>query len=254
MYKGEVGMQLKGKTAVVTGGSRGIGRSIALELAAKGANVVVNYTSRCEAALSVVREIEELGVSGMAVKADVSKAKEVENLVNEVLNKFGSIDILINNAGITRDNLIIRMTEQEFDEVININLKGAFICTKSVSRVMIKQKSGKIINVSSVVGIIGNSGQSNYAAAKAGLIGFTKSMAKELARRGINVNAVAPGFIQTDMTSVLSDKVKEELIESIPLKRIGKPEDVAKAVLFLASEYSDYITGQVIHIDGGMVM
>jgi len=247
-------MQLKGKTAVVTGGSRGIGRSIALELAAKGANVVVNYTSRYEAALSVVREIEEFGVSGMAVKADVSKAEEVENLVNEVLNKFGGIDILINNAGITRDNLIIRMTEQEFDEVINTNLKGAFICTKAVSRVMIKQKSGKIINVSSIVGIIGNAGQSNYAAAKAGLIGFTKSMAKELAKRGINVNAVAPGFIQTDMTSVLTDKVKEELINSIPQKRIGMPEDVAKAVLFLASEYSDYITGQVIHIDGGMVM
>lgn len=247
-------MQLKGKTAIVTGGSRGIGRSIALQLAAKGANVVVNYTSRCEAALLVVKEIEELGASGMAVKADVSKTVEVENLVNEVLNKFGSIDILINNAGITRDNLIIKMTEQEFDEVINTNLKGAFICTKAVSRVMIKQKSGKIINVSSVVGIIGNAGQSNYAAAKAGLIGFTKSMAKELAKKGININAVAPGFIQTDMTSVLSDKVKEEIIESIPLKRIGMPEDVAKAVLFLASEYSDYITGQVIHIDGGMVM
>lgn len=247
-------MQLKGKTAVVTGGSRGIGKAIALQLAAKGANVVVNYTSSREAALAVVDEIEAMGVSGKAVKADVSKGEEVENLVNEVLNTFGSIDILVNNAGIARDNLIIRMTEQEFDEVINTNLKGAFICTKSIARVMIKQKSGKIINVSSVVGIIGNAGQSNYAAAKAGLIGFTKSMAKELAKRGINVNAVAPGFIETDMTSKLPEKVKEEFQKNIPLMRAGKPEDIAKVVLFLASEYSDYITGQVIHIDGGMVM
>jgi 3-oxoacyl-[acyl-carrier protein] reductase len=247
-------MHLNGKTAVVTGGSRGIGRAIALMLAAKGADVVVNYTSNQEAALAVVKEIEAAGASGMAVKADVSKAEEVENLVNEVLNKFGSIDILVNNAGITRDNLIIRMTEQEFDDVINTNLKGAFICTKTVSKVMIKKKSGKIINVSSVVGIIGNAGQSNYAAAKAGLIGFTKSMAKELSKRGINVNAVAPGFIETDMTSKLPEKVKEEFANNIPLQRAGKPEDVAKAVLFLASEYSDYITGQVINIDGGMVM
>ena len=247
-------MQLKGKTAVVTGGSRGIGRAIALQLAEKGANIVVNYTSNHTAAQEVVRQIEEMGVSGKAVKADVSNSEEVENLVNEVLNTFGSIDILINNAGITRDNLIIRMTEQEFDDVINTNLKGAFLCTKSISKVMIKQKSGKIINVSSVVGIIGNAGQSNYAAAKAGIIGFTKSMAKELAKRGINVNAIAPGFIETDMTSKLSDKVKEEFAKNIPLMRAGKPEDIAKAVLFLASEYSDYITGQVINIDGGMVM
>jgi 3-oxoacyl-[acyl-carrier protein] reductase len=247
-------MQLNGKTAVVTGGSRGIGRAIALALASKGANVVVNYTSNREAAEAVVAEINGLGVSGMAVKADVSNSEEVENLVNEVLNSYGSIDILVNNAGITRDNLIIRMTEKEFDDVINTNLKGAFICTKAASKVMIKQKSGKIINVSSVVGIIGNAGQSNYAAAKAGLIGFTKSMARELAKRGINVNAVAPGFIETDMTSKLSDKVKEEFAQSIPLNRTGKPEDIAKAVLFLASEYSDYITGQVINIDGGMVM
>jgi 3-oxoacyl-[acyl-carrier protein] reductase len=247
-------MQLKGKNAVVTGGSRGIGRAIALQLASNGANVVVNYTSNREAALAVVGEIESMGVSGMAVKADVSKGEEVENLVNEVLNTFGSIDILVNNAGINRDNLIIRMTEQEFDDVINTNLKGAFICTKYVSKVMIKQKSGRIINVSSVVGIVGNSGQSNYAAAKAGIIGFTKSMAKELAKRGINVNAVAPGFIETDMTSRLPEKVKEEFINNIPLKRTGKPEDIAKTVLFLASEYSDYITGQVINIDGGMVM
>lgn len=247
-------MQLKGKTAVVTGGSRGIGRAIALELASCGANVVVNYTKNSAAADAVVDEIKAMGTLGIAVKADVSIASEVENLVNEVLNTLGSIDILVNNAGITRDNLIIRMTEKEFDDVINTNLKGAFICTKAVSKVMIKQKSGKIINVSSVVGIVGNAGQSNYAAAKAGIIGFTKSMAKELAKRNINVNAVAPGFIQTDMTSVLSDKVKEEFIKNIPLMRIGKPEDIAKGAAFLASEYSDYITGQVINIDGGMVM
>jgi 3-oxoacyl-[acyl-carrier protein] reductase len=247
-------MQLKGKTAVVTGGSRGIGKSIALELASKGANVVVNYTKNIESAEAVVGEIKAMGVSGMAIKADVSNNAEVENLVNEVLNTFGSIDILVNNAGITRDNLIIRMTEKDFDDVINTNLKGAFICTKAVSKVMIKQKAGKIINISSVVGIIGNAGQSNYAAAKAGLIGFTKSMAKELAKRGINVNAVAPGFIETDMTSKLPEKVKEEFINNIPLTRIGKPQDIAKTVLFLASEYSDYITGQVINIDGGMVM
>lgn len=247
-------MQLKGKTAVVTGGSRGIGRAIALELASCGANVAVNYTRNSAAADAVVDEIKAMGTLGIAVKADVSIASEVENLVNEVLNTLGSIDILVNNAGITRDNLIIRMTEKEFDDVINTNLKGVFICTKAVSKVMIKQKSGKIINVSSVVGIVGNSGQSNYAAAKAGIIGFTKSMAKELAKRNINVNAVAPGFIQTDMTSVLSDKVKEEFINSIPLMRIGKPEDIAKGVAFLSSEYSDYITGQVINIDGGMVM
>jgi 3-oxoacyl-[acyl-carrier protein] reductase len=247
-------MQLKGKTAVVTGGSRGIGRAIALELASKGANVAVNYTKNSAAADAVVEEIKAMGKLGIAVKADVSSISEVENLVIEVLNAFGSIDILVNNAGITKDNLIVRMTEKEFDDVINTNLKGAFICTKAVSRVMIKQKSGKIINVSSVVGIVGNSGQSNYAAAKAGLIGFTKSMAKELAKRGINVNAVAPGFVQTDMTSSLPEKVKEEFIKSIPLMRIGEPEDIAKGVAFLASEYSDYITGQVINIDGGMVM
>lgn len=247
-------MQLKGKNAIVTGGSRGIGRAIALALAKCGANVAVNYTSNQAAAEEVVKEIEALGVGAMAIKADVSKGEEVENLVKEVLNQFGSIDILINNAGITRDNLIIRMTEKDFEEVIDTNLKGAFNCTKWVSKVMIKQKSGKIINVSSVVGIIGNAGQSNYAAAKAGLIGFTKSMAKELSKRGITVNAVAPGYIETEMTASLPEKAKEEFINNIPLGRTGKPQDVANTILFLASEYSDYITGQVIHIDGGMVM
>lgn len=247
-------MQLTGKTAVITGGSRGIGKAIALTLAASGANVVINYTSSKEAADAVVEEAKALGVSAVAVKADVSKSEEVESLVKEVLNHFDSIDILINNAGITRDNLIIRMTEEDFEKVIDTNLKGAFLCTKSVGKIMIKQKSGKIINMSSVVGIIGNAGQSNYAAAKAGLIGFTKSMAKELAKRGITVNAIAPGFIETDMTAELPEKAKEEFMRNVPLGRSGKPEDVANAVLFLSSKYSDYITGQVINIDGGMVM
>jgi len=247
-------MKLTGKTAIVTGGARGIGRAIALTLAAAGANIVINYTSSSKAADEVVNEAKKLGVSALALKADVSKNEEIENLVKQVLNDFGSIDILVNNAGITRDNLLIRMSEKDFMDVIDINLKGAFICTKHVSKVMIKQRSGKIINIASVVGVMGNAGQSNYSASKAGLIGFTKSIAKEIASRGINVNAVAPGYIQTDMTASLPDKVKEEFINGIPLKRAGLPQDVANAVLFLSSEYSDYITGQVIHIDGGMVM
>lgn len=247
-------MQLKGKTAIVTGGARGIGRAIAFKLAEAGANIVINYTSSSKAAEDVVEEIKNLGVSALALKADVSKNDEIENLVKEVLNQYGSIDILVNNAGITRDNLLIRMSEQEFQDVIDINLKGAFICTKHVSKVMIKQRTGKIINIASVVGVMGNAGQSNYAASKAGLIGFTKSIAKELAKRGINVNAVAPGYIETDMTASLPEKVREEFMINIPLSRAGKPQDVANAVLFLASEYSEYITGQVINIDGGMVM
>lgn len=247
-------MKLTGKTAIVTGGARGIGRAIALTLAAAGANIVINYSSSSKAADEVVNEAKKLGVSALSLKADVSKNEEIENLVKQVLNDFGSIDILVNNAGITRDNLLIRMSEKDFMDVIDINLKGAFICTKHVSKVMIKQRSGKIINIASVVGVMGNAGQSNYSASKAGLIGFTKSIAKEIASRGINVNAVAPGYIQTDMTASLSDKVKEEFINGIPLKRAGLPQDVANAVLFLSSEYSEYITGQVIHIDGGMVM
>ncbi len=247
-------MKLTGKTAIVTGGARGIGRAIALTLAAAGANIVINYSSSSKAADEVVNEAKKLGVSALSLKADVSKNEEIENLVKQVLNDFGSIDILVNNAGITRDNLLIRMSEKDFMDVIDINLKGAFICTKHVAKVMIKQRSGKIINIASVVGVMGNAGQSNYSASKAGLIGFTKSIAKEIASRGINVNAVAPGYIQTDMTASLPDKVKEEFINGIPLKRAGLPQDVANAVLFLSSEYSDYITGQVIHIDGGMVM
>ncbi len=247
-------MQLKGKTAIITGGSRGIGREIAIRLAKAGANIVVNYTNNSEAANEVVVEAQKLGVDAISLKADVSKDEEVESLVKQVLNKFDSIDILVNNAGITRDGLIIRMSEKDFDDVININLKGAFNFTKHVSRVMIKQRSGKIVNISSVVGIIGNAGQSNYSAAKAGLIGFTKSIARELAGRNINVNAVAPGFIETDMTSILSENVKGEMINSIPLKKAGKPQYIADTVLFLSSSMSDYITGQVINVDGGMVM
>ena len=247
-------MQLTGKTAIITGASRGIGRAIALAFAEAGANVVINYTNNAEAANAVVSKITEMCRTAFAVKADVSKSDEVEFLISEVLKRFESIDILVNNAGITRDKLIIKMTENDFDDVISTNLKGAFNCTKAAAKVMIKQKSGKIINITSVVGIIGNAGQSNYAAAKAGLIGFTKSMAKELARRGITVNAVAPGFIDTEMSAVLPEAVKEEFLKSIPLSRGGKPEDIANAVLFLASKYSDYITGQVINIDGGMVM
>ncbi len=247
-------MLLKGKNAIVTGGSRGIGRAIAIALAKAGANVAVNYTSNSKSAEEVVAELKEMGVSAIAVKADVSKAEEVDNLTSEALRNFGRIDILINNAGITKDNLIVKMTEKDFMDVIDINLKGAFICTKAVSKIMIKQRSGKIVNVSSIVGIIGNAGQSNYAAAKAGLIGFTKSMAKELAKRNINVNAVAPGYIATDMTAAISDKAKEEFTKNIPLGRIGSAEDIANAVMFLVSENSDYITGQVINIDGGMVI
>jgi 3-oxoacyl-[acyl-carrier protein] reductase len=247
-------MQLTGKTAIVTGGARGIGRSIAMTLAAAGANIVINYTSSSKAAEEVVEEAKKLGVSALAVKADVSKNDEIENLVKEVLNNFSSIDILVNNAGITRDNLLIRMSEEDFQDVIDINLKGAFICTKHVSKVMMKQRTGKIINIASVVGVMGNAGQSNYAASKAGLIGFTKSIAKELAKRNINVNAVAPGYIETDMTASLPEKVREEFMINIPMARGGVPQDVANVVLFLSSKYSDYVTGQVINIDGGMVM
>lgn len=247
-------MQLTGKTAIVTGGARGIGKSIAMTLAAAGANIVINYTRSSKEAEEVVEEAKKLGVSALAVKADVSKNDEIENLVKEVLNQFGSIDILVNNAGITRDNLLIRMSEEDFQAVIDINLKGAFICTKHVSKVMMKQRTGKIINIASVVGVMGNAGQSNYAASKAGLIGFTKSIAKELAKRNINVNAVAPGYIETDMTASLPEKVRQAFMINIPMARGGLPQDVANVVLFLSSEYSGYITGQVINIDGGMVM
>ncbi len=247
-------MSLENKTAIVTGGSRGIGRAICLALAEAGANIVTCYANSAASADETVRLCEELGVKALAVAADVSVAEDVTKLVDTVKETFGSIDILVNNAGITRDNLLLKMNEADFDQVINTNLKGAFLCIKGVSKLMLKQRSGKIINISSVVGVRGNAGQVNYSASKAGLIGMTKSVAKELASRGITVNAVAPGFIETDMTAKLPESVIEETMKSIPMKTIGKGEDVAKLVAFLASDDARYITGQVICVDGGMAM
>lgn len=247
-------MLLDNKVALVTGASRGIGRAIAIAMAKAGATVVVNYAGNAVAAQDTINEIESLGGKAIAVQADIAQAEAVELLLKQTIDTYGRVDILVNNAGITRDNLLLRMKEDDWDAVMNTNLKGIYHCTKQVSRVMIKQKYGKIINMTSVVGITGNTGQSNYAAAKAGVIGFTKSMAKELASRGITVNAVAPGFIATDMTAGLPDQVKSEMSNNIPLGRMGKPEDVAAAVIFLASEAADYITGQTLNVDGGMVM
>ena len=245
---------LKGKTAIVTGAAKGIGRAIALKLASNGANIVLNYRSSEKQAIEVEEEIKKLGAEVLRVKGDISNLSDVENLVNQAKEKFDKIDIIVNNAGITKDTLLLRMSEQDFDSVINTNLKGVFNCLKTIVPVMVKQKSGKIINLSSVVGLVGNAGQVNYAASKAGVIGMTKSLAKEVGSRGITVNAVAPGFIETDMTEVLGDKFKDESKKAIPLKRLGKPEDVANVVYFLASDLADYVTGQVINVDGGMVM
>ncbi|WP_144556678.1 3-oxoacyl-[acyl-carrier-protein] reductase [Bacillus pumilus] len=245
---------LTNKTAVVTGASRGIGRSIAIDLAKNGANVVVNYSGNEAKANEVVDEIKALGQQAFAVKADVSNAEEVQALMKQAIDTFGSIDILVNNAGITKDNLLMRMKENEWDDVININLKGVFNCTKAVSRQMMKQRSGRIINLASVVGVCGNPGQANYVAAKAGVIGLTKTTAKELATRHITVNAVAPGFISTDMTDKLDENVQTEMLKQIPLARFGAPEDISNVVVFLASEGAGYITGQTIQVDGGMVM
>ena len=243
-----------GKSAIVTGASRGIGREIALLLAKEGARVAVNYSGSKDKADDVVKLITESGGEAFAIQADVSDADGVKNMVDKTLEMFGSIDILVNNAGITRDNLLMRMKEDEWDDVININLKGVFLCTKGVTRQMMRQRAGRIVNVASIVGVSGNPGQANYVAAKAGVIGFTKTAAKELASRNINVNAVAPGFITTDMTDALSEEVKNQMLSVIPLGKLGRPEDVARTVLFLLSEDADYITGQTIHVDGGMVM
>ncbi|MDR0269148.1 3-oxoacyl-[acyl-carrier-protein] reductase [Paenibacillus sp.] len=245
---------LQGQAALVTGASRGIGRSIALALAEAGANVAVNYSGSEAAAQAVVEEIKQLGVEAFAIQANVGQSDQAENLIKEVTGVFGRIDILVNNAGITRDNLIMRMKEEEFDQVIETNLKGVFNCLKSVSRPMMKQRYGRIINISSVVGVLGNAGQANYVAAKAGVIGLTKSSAHELASRGITVNCVAPGFIDTDMTRELSEDLRDKMIQDIPLARLGQPEEIAKVVVFLASEGASYMTGQTLHVDGGMYM
>ncbi|ACX66470.1 3-oxoacyl-[acyl-carrier-protein] reductase [Paenibacillus lautus] len=245
---------LKGQTALVTGASRGIGRSIALALADLGANVAVNYAGSEAAATEVVEAIRAKGVSAIAVKSNVGRTEEADAMVKQVLETFGRIDILVNNAGITRDNLIMRMKEEEFDQVIETNLKGVFNCLKAVTRPMMKQRYGRIINISSVVGALGNPGQANYVAAKAGVIGLTKSAARELASRGITVNAVAPGFIDTDMTRELPEDMREGLLGGIPLARLGQPEEIAGVVTFLASSSASYMTGQVLHVDGGMYM
>ncbi|TQS75591.1 3-oxoacyl-[acyl-carrier-protein] reductase [Ornithinibacillus gellani] len=245
---------LKDKVALVTGASRGIGRAIALELASQGAHVVVNYAGSEAKAQAVVEEIEAMGCKACKIQADVSSEDSVKQMVKETMTELGGLDILVNNAGITKDNLLMRMKEDEFDQVINTNLKGVFLCTKAVTRQMMKQRAGKIINVASIVGVSGNPGQANYVAAKAGVIGLTKTTAKELASRNILVNAVAPGFISSDMTDALTEEQKENMLAMIPLARLGTPEDVARVVGFLASANADYITGQTIHIDGGMVM
>ena len=247
-------MKLAGKAAIVTGASRGIGREIALELARQGADVVVNYSGSEERANAVVAEIKGLGRNAIAFQCNVADSESVANMVKAAIDAFGKIDILINNAGITRDNLLMRMKEEEWDDVININLKGVFLCTKAVTRQMMKQRSGRIINISSIVGVSGNPGQANYVAAKSGVIGLTKTTAKELSSRGITVNAIAPGFITTEMTDKLPDDVKEQMLKHIPLARFGEPADIANVVVFLSSEESRYMTGQTLHVDGGMIM
>lgn len=247
-------MNLAGKAVLVTGASRGIGREIALEFARRGANVAVNFAGSEAKANEVVDEIKEMGQDAFAFRCNVSQSEEVAAMIKETVDRFGHLDILVNNAGITKDNLLMRMKEEEWDDVININLKGVFLCTKAVTRQMMKQRYGRIINIASIVGVSGNPGQANYVAAKAGVIGLTKTAAKELASRNITVNAIAPGFISTDMTDKLTEDIKAEMLKIIPLARFGEPMDIAKAAAFLASDDSAYMTGQTLHIDGGMVM
>lgn len=246
-------LKLEGKNAIVTGSARGIGKAIALKLAEEGANVVISDVN-LEAAEETSKEIRNMGRKSFALKVDVTNYSEVENMINKTKEEWGSVDILVNNAGITKDNLILKMTVEDFEQVIDINLKGVFNGIKAVYPVMMKQRSGKIVNIASIIGLIGNAGQANYSASKAGVIALTKTAAKELASRGVCVNAVAPGYIQTPMTDKLPDNIKEEMLKLIPLKRMGQPEDIAKVVLFLSSSDSDYITGQTIVVDGGMVM
>jgi 3-oxoacyl-[acyl-carrier protein] reductase len=247
-------MMLEGKIALVTGGSRGIGRAIALLLAERGAKVALNYNRNLEEANAVAAAIESKGGQALVVQGDVSIAAEAQGLVEQTIKTYGRIDILVNNAGITRDTLMMRMSETDWDAVLDTNLKGAYLCAKAVLRPMLKSKGGRIINISSVSGQAGSGGQANYSAAKAGLIGFTKALAREVGSRGITVNAVAPGFIETDMTNALSAEFKQKIQDQIPLERFGKQEDVAEAVAFLASDAANYITGQVLAVNGGMVM
>ena len=246
-------MELSGKVALVTGAAQGIGKAIAMLLARNGADVVVSDIN-LEKAQETANEIEGMGRRSFAIKVNVADLKDVERMVEAIVEQFGRIDILVNNAGITRDRLILRMTEEDWDAVLDVNLKGTFNCTKAAIRYMSKQKSGKIVSIASVSGEMGNPGQANYAASKAGVIGFTKTIAREFAGRGINVNAIAPGYIQTPMTDAVPEKTKEELKRMIPMERLGKPEDVAQAVLFLVSENSSYITGQVLNVNGGIYM
>lgn len=247
-------INLSGKNALVTGASRGIGKEIALTLGAAGANVMITYSSSGSAADAVVQEIKAMGVDATAIQANAADFEMAQRVVDECVDKWGSIDILVNNAGVTRDNLLLRMTEEQWDEVLSTNLKSVFNYCKAAARPMMKQKQGSVINIGSVVGISGNAGQCNYSASKAGLIGFTKSFAKELASRSIRANTIAPGYITTDMTGELSPEVLKSITDETPLSRAGEPEEVAKAVLFLASDWSSYITGETIRVDGGMAI